>query len=146
LQVDDGNGGVTPQTFSVEVVSAYVGHAPVITSPAPRTVDCDPPRFYQATATDADNNPLVWSLDVAPDGAWINPYTGLLIFDWSSVEGKYLIRLRVTDSHGLYDTQDVVGEVVQDVGPTIRSVPVTQTTVNQLYSKSLHGLTSGAFP
>lgn len=76
LTVTDGRGGTTTQSFEIAVHPKAGNHAPVIVSTP--SVNVAPGAAYTGTVTsiDADNDALVYSLPVAPDGMKINPTTG----------------------------------------------------------------------
>jgi VCBS repeat-containing protein len=53
---------------------------------------------YQAQATDVDGDPLSYRLLAGPDGATIDPLSGLLT--WNARPGQYQFVIRVEDGHG----------------------------------------------
>src|SRR5262249_3734637 len=78
LSVDDGRGGVVSQSFSVDVVSQLTDQPPAIVSTPTLAATVGRLYAYDATATDPENDPLMWSLDTAPAGLSINPQLGTI--------------------------------------------------------------------
>src|SRR4029077_5794202 len=95
------------------------------------------PDFYQVVATDPDNDPLTFSLPVAPGGMTINPTTGLIHWDPTQSDGGvHAVRVRVDDGRGLFATQDFTITVtwqVSNQGPAIVSVPPPSARAGFLY-------------
>ncbi len=53
---------------------------------------------YAATATDADGDPLTYSLVDGPDGAWIDAHTGVL--SWAAAPGTFHFVIEADDGKG----------------------------------------------
>jgi fibro-slime domain-containing protein/RHS repeat-associated protein len=71
----------------------------------PVTINVD--YFYLVTAQDPDNDPLTYSLEVAPQGATIDSHSGRIQWDSPSSEGNiaYAFKVRVDDGRGGFDEQ-----------------------------------------
>jgi len=100
LTVSDGVNSVN-QAFVVTVLDVIVlgNNAPVITSTPITNINEDSAYNYQFTATDADNNVLIYSLVANPSWLSINSATGL-ITGTSPIIGSninYNIIVRVSD-------------------------------------------------
>src|SRR5262249_48797043 len=80
VQVADGRGGTYTQSYTLSVVALGTNHDPVITTSAPTLALAGTTYVYQPAATDADNDPLTWSLDKAPLGMVIDPVSGTVFF------------------------------------------------------------------
>lgn len=135
LQVTDGRGGSVAQDFSIEAISQPVNSAPVITSQPPKTATVSEAFAYDATATDADHDPLIWSLDQAPAGMSIHPLLGTI--RWTPAldqRGLQRVAVRVTDPLGGSTTQSFDLNVLgANVPPIIVSSPGTRAAVDQPY-------------
>jgi RHS repeat-associated protein len=67
---------------------------------------------YDADATDADGDTLVYSLPTAPPGMTINSSTGVIAWPASAAPvGSYPVSVRATDPGGLFDTQSYMLQV-----------------------------------
>lgn len=63
--------------------------------------------FYQARATDPDDDPLTYSLETAPAGMSIEPETGRISWKISSLDlGEHRIRVAVQDDEGMKAVQE----------------------------------------
>ena len=103
------------------------------------TIVSDPPRSaragllykYDAAAFDADDYPVIWSLDTAPSGMSVNGRTGTVRWTPNLDQlGSALVVLRVTDTHGGFTTQGFAITVRSgNTPPNITSKPPTQAAV-----------------
>lgn len=133
LDVSDGRGGQTSQTFEIQV--SRDNTAPTIVS-APETVtEPDTEYVYQAQANDPDGDPLTFSLEAAPSGMTVDADSGLVL--WTPGEnqtGEHSVALRVSDSEGGQNTQSFNLVVTDDnKAPVIESAPVTSARVDEPY-------------
>jgi uncharacterized protein (TIGR02145 family) len=100
LRVSDGKDQ-TDQTFTITVIN--VNDAPVITSSAPGNAYIDKTFSYQVTATDADGDPLTYSLIEYPLGFTMNASGLITAYPGYDLKGNHPLTVRVSDNH---DTQD----------------------------------------
>ncbi|MEM8685011.1 MAG: Ig-like domain-containing protein, partial [Pseudomonadota bacterium] len=70
--VDDGFGGEASQSYAVRIEFGPANAAPVITSTPTSVVAFGANYQYSVIATDADGDPLTYSLDIAPTGMGID--------------------------------------------------------------------------
>jgi hypothetical protein len=121
LRAEDGKGGITLQSFQVTVTAADT--PPVITSvpPGPATVGL--PYEYLVQAQDAENDPLTYSLQTAPDGMTIDPTTGIISWTPTLAQvGSQHVVVIVDDGRGGEGQQAFVLGVVAtstDTPPTV---------------------------
>jgi hypothetical protein len=96
--VTDGQGGSASKTFTLNVVGQETNHAPVITSTPPNAATVGKTLRYVPTFTDADGDPVVWSLVSGPTGIAVDPATGTLLWRPTlSQLGTQQIVLQATD-------------------------------------------------
>ncbi len=135
VAVSDDRGGETTQTFTVEVVTVGAdNNAPEITSTAPNSARNSDRFTYQVTATDADNNSLLYLLDSAPEGVAIDSDTGLLT--WTPTEtqiGEQTIVIKVLDGNGGSDRQTFDVTVAENQAPVFNTNPVLIINAEELY-------------
>ncbi|MEL7496446.1 MAG: putative Ig domain-containing protein [Planctomycetota bacterium] len=135
LKLDDGRGGVALQTFSIEVTTQPVNLAPEITSPPKSVAIVDQPYRFTATATDPNNDVLIWSLEQSPLGMAVDPLSGQVSWDPTIDQlGEYDVRLQVTDTYGAF-SQLVYRLQVRSINtpPIILSNPPTSSRVGTTY-------------
>ncbi len=87
---------------------------------------------YDVEAYDPDFDELSYSLTTAPNGMWLEPTTGLIL--WSpnyGDQGEHNVTVEVADGRGGVASQAFVVSVVDDanVAPTIVSKPATEIYV-----------------
>jgi RHS repeat-associated protein len=138
ITVSDGRGGVTPQTFNIDVVSTTVrsNSAPSITSAPNLITNIEREYQYNLTGTDTDGDLLLWSLDNKPSGMVIDTNTGVLRWQPRKDQiGSQTVAVRLTDNYGAFVVQEftlAVGGLNQ--APQIVSTPVTRAAQNQQYT------------
>ncbi len=86
------------------------------------------PYAYDTNALDGDGDVLEYTLLQAPDGATINPATGVV--DWQPNElGDYDFTVQVSDGRGGYDTQtwtlSVISMTADNQDPIFTTTPLT---------------------
>ena len=101
LNVSDGTDN-TQQSWIISVTGGGGGgpnNAPVITSTAPTTGTVGTVYTYNATATDADGNPLAFALTVKPTGMNITPASSTsATVTWTpSAAGSFNVTMTCTD-------------------------------------------------
>jgi len=136
LQVNDGNGGVTRQTFTLGVVADAPNDAPLILS-TPRTITrLNQQYLYQVDAVDANGDPLTFSLNTAPSGFAINE-TGLITWIPTAAQfGLNEIAVQVSDGRSGVATQIFTINVLsqsENLSPEIVSSPISAAVVNREY-------------
>lgn len=135
VQVDDGRGGVATQTFHIEVTTLRSNQPPQIVSSPSLAASIDRFSTYDAKAIDAEGDPVLWSLDVAPHGMAIDPFEGLIRWIPNvGQRGSREVVVRATDPQGAATTQSFVVDV-QGINrpPMVLSTPSTYTAVGQPY-------------
>ncbi len=137
LEALDGNGGVTEQTFVIDVQALDNNQAPVITSQPGTVADIDVTYQYQVLANDADGDTLSYSLLDAPVTMSVDSASGLVTW-LPGVDdiGFVDVELRVSDGRGGYADETFtlgVRDPAQNQAPSISSAPVTQGSLSVSY-------------
>ena len=134
----DERGAETLQAYDLAVVAIAPNNAPVFTStPVVEMQYGGDDYYYDANATDPDQDVLTYSLIENPTGMIIDPNTGEIL--WASgVDdiGAYTVSLSVSDNLGGLAMQAFVLTVLGDPSnhaPIIISEPVGSATVGQGY-------------
>ncbi|MCM1981745.1 T6SS effector amidase Tae4 family protein [Lyngbya confervoides] len=135
ITVNDGQGGVDTQTYTLDVRNQVVNFAPEITSEAPLLTNVARPYQYQALATDPDGDVLFWELRKAPEGMIIDLASGVVSWQPSFIQvGSHRVEINVLDAYGASASQTYTLEVRgTNTPPRITSVPPTQIGINQPY-------------
>jgi len=132
LIVNDGHAdSVTPDTAKITVSA---NHPPQLTSAPPTAATVNHLYRYAAVATDADNDPLSYSLPASPPGMAVNPASGLA--QWMPGPADHGVRpvtLKVADDHGGQALQSFDLAVGPNHNPQITSSPIITATVGQPY-------------
>lgn len=133
VRVSDGRGGVASQPFSVSV--AQGNRAPVIGTVAPTAATTGVAFVYAPSATDADGDPLAWSVSTAPAGMTVDAVTGRLTWTPDAAQvGANPVVLRVDDGRGGRAEQAFTVQVAQgNRAPSITSTPALAATVGIAY-------------
>ncbi|MBN56654.1 MAG: hypothetical protein CMI04_03060 [Oceanospirillaceae bacterium] len=98
VAVSDGSdSGSVTQSFTIAVTD--VNDAPVITSVAPTSVILGEEYTYTPSATDAENDPLTWSLTQKPAGMTINVTTGAISWTPAEAGSSGTVRLVANDGN-----------------------------------------------
>jgi len=104
VSVTDGNGGSDAQSFSITV--ANVNDAPQITSTPVLSATENQLYSYDVNATDAEGDPLTYSLTTSPSGITINAGTGLITWTPTGSQiGTHAVTVSVSDGNGGTDNQ-----------------------------------------
>ncbi|MCC7333737.1 MAG: putative Ig domain-containing protein [Pirellulaceae bacterium] len=119
-----GDRGYDDAIVDVHIGQPVNSHAePVITAIPNQTVIEQTLLTIQAITMDADlpSDGLLYSFDVAPAGATIDPNTGL--FRWTPTEaqgpGNFEVIIRATDRYGLFDTEPFFVTVLEVNRPPV---------------------------
>lgn len=128
VQVADPTGLVAQQAYTITVSGANV--APVFTSTAPTSGTVNVAYTYQATATDANSDPLTYGLTTGPTGMTINSTTGF-VSGWTPTgAGSFPVTIVVSDGQATTSQSFTVTVAAPpQVAPVITSTPVTTATV-----------------
>ncbi len=95
-------------------------------------------RIYLDNFQSVGPNPLLYSLEAAPSGATIDPYSGLI--EWTAETGNHTFTVRLTDSFGLYNERTFSVNVALPaiaITPNGDSVELNWTGSYQLQSNSV---------
>lgn len=125
LTADDGQGGVTVQSFVITVVAAAANSTPEILS-SPRTVAYPGmPYVYAVKASDADGNPLTYSLAEMPAGMTMSPAGVIAWTPPGDSAGSHSVRVAVSDGAAIATQQFILRVASQDenTAPRITSNP-----------------------
>ncbi|NEP10260.1 MAG: DUF4114 domain-containing protein [Symploca sp. SIO2C1] len=81
VQVSDGRGGTTEQTYTVSVIEEPPNRPPIFTSTPVVDAQINQPYIYDSHAIDPDSDPLEYSLVIGPEGMRVDPETGVV--EWT---------------------------------------------------------------
>ena len=90
IEASDGRGGIATQTYQIEVEPARDNASPLIATEPVATIGAGESFEYDVAAVDADNDALRYRILSGPEGATIDPVTGLLQWD-GRVDGAAFI-------------------------------------------------------
>ncbi|MBI4639277.1 MAG: Ig-like domain-containing protein, partial [Candidatus Tectomicrobia bacterium] len=131
LQIDDGNGIMTAQTFTITV--ANVNDPPTVNPVGPFVVQEGLALTFTVTATDIDNEPATLRVTGLPPGATFTPQAGVLSFTPTLGQlGRFVATFIAND--GKVDgpptnvTIDVVG--ASTANSTVTANPTTGVIAN----------------
>ncbi|MEX2214855.1 MAG: putative Ig domain-containing protein [Phycisphaeraceae bacterium] len=135
VRVSDGRGGIATQSFTIDVRSQEVNTPPTITSMPPATAIVGETFAYDITATDAENDPIIFLLADAPAGMSIDPLTGKLRWNPKLDQlGPVTITIEAIDGQGAETSQEFTLNVIaRNAPPSIISVPPIQAGIGQPY-------------
>jgi RHS repeat-associated protein len=135
VQVDDGQGGVATQSFTVVVSAGAAVAPPSITStpPAPATVGLA--YTYNVTATSPSGSALTFSLPTAPAGMTIDSSSGRVSWTPTADEkGSQTVAVEAADPSGAGAIQQFTLPVLGvPQPPKITSAPVTSVAAGLTY-------------
>ncbi len=133
----DGRATTSLPSFAI-TVSAPPNTAPTITGTPTTSVTAGQAYSFQPAASDADNDPLTFSIQGKPAWALFNAVTGALggVPAATDVGASSPIQIRVSDGTASSALAPFVITVVapQNTPPTISGTPVTTATVGQPYA------------
>ena len=89
IEASDGRGGIATQTYQIEVEPARENSTPLIATEPVARIGAGETFEYQTTAVDADNDALRYRILSGPEGATIDPVTGLLQWDGRTDGGLF---------------------------------------------------------
>jgi RHS repeat-associated protein len=135
LRVNDGQGGFAVQNIPVIVRSVDV--PPVITSTPPTEAAVGLAYTYQVQASNAEHDPLLFSLPAAPAAMTINATSGLIQWTPTTAEvGPQTVTVQADDGQGGVAVQTytvVVSATPPDQPPVITSMPTRTAIAATLY-------------
>ena len=127
VRVEDGRGGISEQRYVLSVIDAPPNRPPVFASVPPVDASVGASYRYHAIASDADGDPLNYSVIAGPAGFVMDANTGHVAWSPTAEDlGQHAVSLRVSDNAGGAAAQDFVIRVEQQLGnhsPTIISQP-----------------------
>ncbi|MGA1840051.1 MAG: PKD domain-containing protein [bacterium] len=132
VQVQDGRGGIDTQSFTITVQNT--NDPPQITSTPTLTAKENIVYSYDVEAFDIDEDPLTFTLEIAPPGMTIDSASGLI--EWtpgSSDIGDHTIKVKVTDPSAASDTQEyslTVEEITDFTPPRISEIQIAPLILN----------------
>lgn len=123
--------GPRSRSFTVTVLPTTNNPPEFISTPSVGSSPLEP-FVYDADASDADGDPLTYSLATAPEGMAINPATGLIM--WTpTAEGTFNVTVSVSD--GIFSTTQnfAINVVFGNNSPEINSTPPTSVNSGETY-------------
>ncbi|QDT46981.1 tRNA(Glu)-specific nuclease WapA precursor [Symmachiella dynata] len=147
IRAADGRGGIDSITVSITVVVPTIIETldnahPVIVSTPVTSAMLGIQYTYDVQATDADLDPLLYELALAPDGMAIDPVTGLISWVPSfsdlddTIAGQHHVAVRVTDGRGGIALQKFIVDLQAGL-PIITSSPNLSATVGTEWTYQL---------
>jgi RHS repeat-associated protein len=135
IQVDDGQGGLAAQIFTL-VVAHPTNHPPVITSPPVLRVAAGAPYLYAVTASDPEGDPVTFAVTTDAPGMTIDATTGVLTWTAPIPAGSYQfysVTVTATDPYGAQAIQrfDLLDRVNHP--PVYLTQAPTTVTAGQIY-------------
>ncbi len=135
VRVTDAAGAFDELSFQL-VVPAEVNNPPVITTPPVQSGTEGVAYLYDVDATDADLDPIGYTLTQSPAGMAIDAMSGLVTWTPNGTQaGEHTIRVQADDGKGATDLQEyeiVVAEAINN-DPTFTSSPGTAATSDAQY-------------
>jgi len=119
----------TPNNLSVSTSFSIIStnSPPVLSHIGNQTLMLGESLRFIASASDAENNPLAYSLIGAPSGATINPFSGA--YNWTPLEtGDYTMQIHVSDDIA-NDHEKFTVTVITP--PLLNGIPPLNTTVGE---------------
>lgn len=136
ISVNDGQGGVAYQSFTLAVQKA--NSDPIISSEPVPQAWVNQPYQYQVIATDTDGDALSYALSLYPQGMTLTE-KGLI--DWTPAmtdEGDHQVEVQVSDNRGGLVIQNyVLTATIPNHNPVIISEPITKGITTLVYSYQL---------
>jgi RHS repeat-associated protein/fimbrial isopeptide formation D2 family protein/uncharacterized repeat protein (TIGR01451 family) len=139
-KVDDNRGGWVSETYTLTIVEPQLNRPPVIVSVPRDTTGVGQSFQYQVVATDADNDPLVYTLSFgAPNGMTMTSSGFVTWIPDASLAGQsFTYTVEVTDNLSPAKTQTNTLKVLANPpvnrAPVFGSSPTAQARVGKVYS------------
>jgi hypothetical protein len=138
IKASDNKGGTDIQNYTLSLI-APDNFPPKITSTPKVLIEHTEQYLYQVTATDLDDDELIYSLNYAPQNMRIDSQTGLIVWNTAQHEvGYHLVKVWVFDGHE-FDEQTYNIQVIAsgNTAPEIISVAPLEAIIGNLYSYQL---------
>jgi RHS repeat-associated protein len=130
VQVEDGQGGVAEQVYTLTVRDTVANRPPVITTLPGVDAAVGEDYTYDVDAIDADGDSLTYSILSGPTGLEIDAQTGLISWTPTADQvGEFEVTVEVNDAQGGTANQTysiVVGGTAGNNAPIFVSTPITQ--------------------
>ena len=124
FRVDDGQGGVATQVYTIVVTATANNHPPVVTSTPPFLATLNAPYRYEVTATDPDGDALTFQLLTRPDGMSINENTGIVTWTPTALQlGRHTVTVAAVDGQDVGTQTFTIDVAGVNQAPTITSSP-----------------------
>lgn len=141
FEVNLSDGQVVPIKDFGNIESQAFNEAPNFTTTPPITAVVGRDFRYDAAASDANLDPLLFDILVGPDGMIVDPNTGVV--GWTAAADQvsaHDVILRVSDARGGVDLQSftVKATAAQTAPVFITPPPQASSVVNQSYSYRFH--------
>ena len=125
MTVDDGNGGITSQSFTIDVVPVPPNEAPIIQTDPVVLGTAGESYTYDVDAIDPEGATLTYALESAPTGMTIDPATGLITWSPTAADlGEATVTVTSVDPEGALATQTYNLEIRDtNTAPTFQTDP-----------------------
>ncbi|QUY46218.1 putative Ig domain-containing protein [Acaryochloris marina] len=136
LSVDDGQGGVAAQTYTLMVGNQLSNAAPEITSTPNLVTNIEREYQYNLTGSDPDGDLVQWRLVNGPEGVVVDPTSGSLRWQPTVDQlGAHTLIVELSDAYGLSTQQTFEVQVNgANTPPAFLSTPSTRAAQDQAYS------------
>jgi len=104
---------------------------------------------YDVEATDADGDPIEYTLEIAPTGMTINAASGVIAWAPTVTEvGEHTVTVKAADNRGAYATQSYTLFVTEEPNnaPQITTTPGYGVTISQLYRYDVNAIDPNGDP
>ncbi|QDA58785.1 putative Ig domain-containing protein [Hymenobacter jejuensis] len=133
VYVSDNGLSAVSQFITLNVLNVSENHPPVLASIPAQSIPELAPTSFTASATDADGDPLTFSLVDPPAGALINAATGVVT--WTPTEaqgpGSYSFVVHVSDGQAADEKPVAITVTEVNQAPELAGVP-TEVTIPEL--------------
>jgi len=125
------NNGGTPY-----IPPVTINYAPVITSTPVTTATAETAYAYDVEATDANSDPLAYSLAIGPTGMTIDSGSGMINWTPSTVQvGDHTVKIKVSDGKiDVFQEYTLTVSSPPNHAPVITSVAITTATTETPYA------------
>ena len=136
IEVSDGRGGFARQKYTIAIDASSNNRPPLITSQPIAATTSGADYSYKAVATDADGDPIIWTLIDAPEDMTISASGEVAWKVPDDLIGIVEVEIKADDGKGGIATQGYPISVagVGNRPPRIISTPTTTATTGTLYT------------